>query len=304
MTGERAVSADRSMSRRRLLLAVDSRYLAPVLVTLELVVGHLSFGILESEMLTGLAIVSAIVTEIILGLLTYGRVPHVASAYITGISVGMLVRSPFVWPFVLGSVLSILSKYVLRVPAALWRGPHPVSAAAPGPGRHLWNPSNFGLCALFFLAPSTVVALSIQWGNQVWPMVAIWVLGGIILWRLGRLHISLTYVLAFVVLGLLRSSLTGVPWLASIAPVTGPMYQLFTFFMITDPRTTVRRRWAQCLVVSIVAVVEMALRLQGIVYAPLYALFIVGPPALLFELWWDAHHAPGERARWSRRRSA
>jgi hypothetical protein len=255
---------------RRALVAIDNRYLAPVLVTCVLLIGDLSYGILESYTLTALSIGTAIVSELALGRLVYGKWPHLASAYISGISVGMLVRSPFVWPFVVGSVLSILSKYVLR-----WHG------------RHLWNPSNFGLCALFFLAPATVAALSIQWGNEVWPMLEVWVLGGIILWRLRRLHICVTYVAAFVVLSAVRSELTGVPFLASLAPITGPMYQLFIFFMITDPRTTVRRRWGQLVVVVLVALVEMGLRLLGVVYAPLYALFLVGPPTLAFELWWD-----------------
>ena len=266
------VAAVRPASRlRRALHAIDSRYLAPLLVTCFLLIGDVSFGILESYTRTALAIGTAIVAELALGRLVYGRWPHLASAYISGISVGMIVRSPFVWPFVVGSLLSILSKYVLR-----WHG------------RHVWNPSNFGLCALFFLAPATVAALSIQWGNQVWPMIEIWVLGGVILWRLERLHICVTYVAAFVLLSFVRAGLTGVPWLASLAPITGPMYQLFIFFMITDPRTTVRRRWAQYVVVVAIAVVEMLLRFRGEVYAPLYALFLVGPPALAFELWWDS----------------
>jgi Na+-translocating ferredoxin:NAD+ oxidoreductase RnfD subunit len=113
------------------------------------------------------------------------------------------------------------------------------------------------------------------------------VLGGIILLRLRRLHICLTYVASFAVLAAVRSSITAVPFLASLAPVTGPMYQLFVFFMITDPRTTVQRRWAQCAVVVVVALVEAILRLRNVVYAPLYALFLVGPTALAFELWWD-----------------
>jgi Na+-translocating ferredoxin:NAD+ oxidoreductase RnfD subunit len=258
-------------SLRRALVAIDNRFLAPILVTCVLLIGHLSFGILESYTRTALAIGTAIVAELALGRLFYGKWPHLASAYITGISVGMLVRSPFVWPFVFGSLLSVASKYVLRLY-----------------GRHLWNPSNFGLCALLVLAPGSLAVLSIQWGNEVWAMLEIWVLGGIILWRLGRLHISAAYVAAFVALSLVRSALTGNPWLASVAPITGPMYQLFIFFMITDPRTTVRRRWAQYVVVVVIAIVEMLLRLADVIYAPLYALFLVGPPTLLFELWWDA----------------
>jgi hypothetical protein len=63
------------------------------------------------------------------------------------------------------------------------------------------------------------------------------------------------------------------------------MYQLFVFFMTTDPRTTVSdTRW-QCVVVFLVAVVEMILRLNEVIYAPFYALFLVGPTALAIDTW-------------------
>jgi Na+-translocating ferredoxin:NAD+ oxidoreductase RnfD subunit len=201
-----------------------------------------------------------------MGRLTYGRWPHPASAYITGISVGILVRSPFLWPYVLASLISIASKYVLRLN-----------------GRHLWNPSNFGVSVVLFLAPQTVSLLSVQWGNNLWPMLVIWVLGFVIVWRVGRLHVSATYVASFLVFALIRSALTGTPWPATIAPITGPMYQLFIFFMVTDPRTTVGPRRGQVIVVIIVAFVEMCLRLAEVIYAPFYALFLVGPAALVIE---------------------
>lgn len=250
----------------RWLVSLDNRYLAPVLVTAILLAAHFSFGILESYTRTATAIVVAIAAELLLGRGFYGRWPHLASAYITGISVGMLIRSPLVWPYVLASLLSITSKYVLRTR----RG-------------HLWNPSNFGISTVLMLAPATVAGLSIQWGNQVWPMLMIWGLGAIIVWRLGRLHLCLTYGTAFVAFALVRSLVTGTPFLANLAPITGPMYQLFIFFMITDPRTTVRSRAGQRGVVVGVACVEMLLRLAEFVYAPFYALFLVGPTALAFE---------------------
>ena len=59
----------------------------------------------------------------------------------------------------------------------------------------------------------------------------------------------------------MRAAVTGHPWLAEVAPITGPMYQLFIFFMITDPKTTVRAKRAQCLVAFLVAAVEAVLRL-------------------------------------------
>jgi hypothetical protein len=62
------------------------------------------------------------------------------------------------------------------------------------------------------------------------------------------------------------------------------MYQLFIFFMITDPKTTVKPRWAQCLVAFLIAVVEMILRLAENIHAPYYALAIVGPVANAIEI--------------------
>jgi Na+-translocating ferredoxin:NAD+ oxidoreductase RnfD subunit len=138
--------------------------------------------------------------------------------------------------------------------------------------------------------------LSIQWGNNIWPMAVIWVLGFAIVWRVGRLHISAAYILSFVLFGLLRSAITGNPWPAALAPITGPMYQLFIFFMVTDPRTTVSSRRGQIAVVVVVAFVEMLLRLQEVIYAPFYALFLVGPPSLAIEMWLRSRAPEGGRA--------
>lgn len=246
----------------------DNRYIAPAFITCILLVGHFSYGILESYERTALAIVSAIATELILGRIFYGKWINLASAYITGISVGILIRSPAIWPYALCSVISIMSKYVLRIK-----------------DRHLWNPSNFGIVVLLFLAPETVAALTIQWGNYKWPLIVIWILGSIIIWRAKRFHICATYVISFFVFAFLRSWITGDTVWAEIAPITGPMYQLFIFFMITDPKTTVRSKTWQCVVAFCVAFAEMLLRLNQVVYAPLYALFIVGPTAMLIEIW-------------------
>jgi Na+-translocating ferredoxin:NAD+ oxidoreductase RnfD subunit len=261
-------------ARWKSFLSLDNRYLAPALITCILLAGHLSFGILESYEKTLLAIGVSILAELVLGRIFYRKWPNLASAYITGISVGILIRSPAFWPYALCSAISITSKYVLRIK-----------------GRHLWNPSNFGISVMLFLAGESVASLSIQWGNYLWPMLVIWVLGSIIIWRLRRFHITATYVISFILFAFLRSWMTGSPWQSEIAPITGPMYQLFIFFMITDPRTTVRSRTGQCVVVFLVALLEMVLRLYQNVYAPYYALFIVGPAALLIEMWVDSRRA-------------
>jgi hypothetical protein len=41
-------------------------------------------------------------------------------------------------------------------------------------------------------------------------------------------------------------------------------------------------------VAFLIALVEMVMRMQQIVYAPFYALFIVGPTAMLIEIWMDS----------------
>jgi enediyne biosynthesis protein E5 len=256
-----------SPAPRSRVLSFDNRFLAPLLITGILLAGQLGFGILESYTRTLLAIASSIIMELVLGRLLTGKWPHLASAYITGISVGILIRSPAFWPYILCSLISITSKYAIR-----WHG------------RHLWNPSNLGVSTMLFLAPASVATLSIQWGNAVWPMLIIWVLGSLIIWRLRRFHICATYVVSFLVLSGVRSAITGDPWLAAVAPITGPMYQLFVFFMITDPKTTVRTKWGQCAVAFAVALAEAILRLNRVVHAPYYALFLVGPAANAIEI--------------------
>ncbi|HUD55589.1 MAG TPA: RnfABCDGE type electron transport complex subunit D [Terracidiphilus sp.] len=243
-------------------------YLPPIFITLILLVGHLSFGILENYQKTILAIVSSMVCEVVLGRLLLHKWPNLASSYITGISVGILLRSPGYWPYVVCAMLAITSKYVLRVN-----------------GRHLFNPSNFGICAMLFLASDAVATLSIQWGNNLGAMAVIWVLGSLIIWRARRFHICATYVVSFLLLSVVRAWITGDPWLSEVSPITGPEYQLFIFFMITDPKTTVRSKWGQCVVAFLVALVELFFRLGQSIYAPLYALFFVGPVALAFEMW-------------------
>ena len=249
---------------------IDKRYLAPILVTIVLLAGQVTFGFLESWSRTMLAIGTAIGVELVLARLFTGTWPHLASAYISGISIGMLVRSPAVWPYALCSAISITSKYVLRVE-----------------GRHIWNPSNFGIVAMLVLASDTVASLSVQWGNTLLPMVVVWCFGSVIIHSLGRFHITATYVASFLLFAAVRAAMTGHPFLSEAAPITGPMYQLYIFFMITDPKTTVRSFRGQCVVAFLVAAAEAVFRLLQFVHAPYYALFVVGPTANLVEIAMD-----------------
>ncbi len=247
--------------------ALLQKYMGPIFVSLILLVGHWSFGIMEDIWTVLIAVGAAVAVDLVFGRLYFGKWKNASSGYITGNSVAILIRSTFVWPYALTSAISILSKYVFRYK-----------------GRHLWNPSNFGISWMLLTSPSYVAGLSVQWGNNLWPMLIIWVLGIVIVHRAKKLHVTAVYVISFVAFALIRSQITEDPFLAEVAPLTGPMYQLFIFFMITDPPTNVRSKKGQMLVAFLVALMEFVLRLNQLVYAPFYALAIVGPVAKFIDL--------------------
>jgi enediyne biosynthesis protein E5 len=267
----------------RRVLAKDKRFHAPLLITSILIMGDTAFSILENHpsqwlyKMTGgvistysptfVAIITAAVAELLLGRFYYGRWPHLASAYVSGISAGILVKSPDVWTFVFCALISITSKYVLRVQ-----------------GKHLWNPTNFGMTVMLWLAPQHMAALSVQAGNEIWAPAIIFFLGGMILWNLGLVHIPLAFVLTFVPLAILRCNMMDHHWKTELAPMTSPMFELFIFFMITDPKTITRSKRSQVVVAVLVGITDAILRHQEDVYSLFHSLFIVGPIANLVEM--------------------
>jgi len=267
------------MSSPSLFASLDPRYPVSFLIQLILVLGEARYGVLGGydRLVTALGVCTA--TELALSRWQRGHVANLASAYITGISLALLIkpRAGLLWPFALGGFIAIASKYVLQ-----YRG------------RHLWNPSNFAISLLVLAAPASVAVLSHQWGNDLATNAVIWCFGLLIASRVGMLHVTLTYVGCFVVLAALRSLVVGGPLLADIAPLTGPMYQLFIFFMVTDPKTTVSTVRGRMIVAAAVAAAEAAIRLAGDFHiaslSPLYpappivALAIIGPLAKAIDL--------------------
>src|SRR2546421_8326786 len=239
-----SLAASRSVWVR--LGRMDPRYPVSFLSTLILVLGQARYGILGGYDRLATALGVCVATELALSRRLRGRFANVQSAYITGISLALLIkpRADLLWPFALGGFLAIASKYVLQ-----YRG------------RHLWNPSNFAISLLLVAAPGSVAILSHQWGNDLATNAVIWCFGLLIASRVGMLHVTLSYVVCFVALAALRSLIVGGPLLADIAPITGPMYQLFIFFMVTDPKTTVSTVQGRMVVAATVALAEAGIRL-------------------------------------------
>lgn len=262
---------------------LDARYLIAFLITLILVAAQFRYHMVGGYDRLAVALLTCLATEALLSWFVRGRVVNLQSAYISGLSLTLLIKPQggVLWPFVLGGFLAIGSKYVLQ-----YRN------------NHLWNPTNFAITTLLLAAPNRISVLSHQWGNDLPTNLVIWCFGLAITARVRVLHITLAYVGSFLALNVLRSAVVGQPLLPEVAPITGPMYQLFIFFMITDPRTVVRSRGWQALVAVIIAVVETLIRFASdqawalpIAFnaaPPLVALALVGPVAK----WIDLRRSP------------
>ena len=241
---------------------IDPRYLIAFLITLVLVIAQLRYRMVGGYDRLALALLACTATEALLSWFVRGRIINLQSAYISGISLTLLLKPEggALWPFALGGFLAIASKYVLR-----YRD------------NHLWNPTNFAIATLLLAAPDRVSVLSHQFGNDVFTNLVIWGFGLVIAARVRALHLTLTYVASFLILNALRAAAFGQPVLPEIAPITGPMYQLFIFFMITDPRTVVSERKWQIVVVVSIAVMETLIRFASDQAWPLPTAFNAAP---------------------------
>lgn len=266
---------------------LDPRYLIAGLITLVLVAAQLRYHIVGGYERLLVALLACTVTEALLSLFTRGRITNLQSAYISGISLTLLVKpqGAALWPFALGGFLAISSKYVLKYRE-----------------NHLWNPTNLAITVLLLAAPNRVSVLSHQWGNDLATNLVIWTFGLVIAARVRVVHITLTYLVSFLALNSLRAALLHQPVLPEIAPITGPMYQLFVFFMITDPRTIVREKRWQMIVAVLIALVETVVRFASDQGWPLptafnvgpafLALAIVGPVAKSIDVWKKSRSVP------------
>lgn len=209
-----------------------------------------------------LQIVTAILAVCLLDLaLTYWRagillVP--ASGLISGLSLGLLLRSPHWWPFLVAGAFTALGKQGIQLG-----------------GRHVFNPSNFGLVVTLALPWAQARLTPGQWGKSWVLLFLLLNLGFFIAYKVRRFHLVAAFVGSVAVFGLIRS-LLGTTSLATLSvTLLSGSFILFTFFMITDPQTspgTVRGRL--CYGVA-VAAVDALLRVMGVPYSLFLALLIV-----------------------------
>ncbi len=165
-----------------------------------------------------------------------------------------------VWPYFTVAALSILSKHLIRVER-----------------HHVFNPNNFGIVACVLLFPLDITMNAARWGGFSWIWIAVAGTGVIIAAKAHRLWLTGGFMATFLAGAYVRALISGRPFEAVCAPLTGAAFYLYLFFHITDPKTTPERRAEQLAFGVALGVVDAYLRYQQMKFAPFFALFLICP---------------------------
>lgn len=216
-------------------------------ITILNVLGHTVLGFEQSWAHPLVALLAAYLTEILLEVLEsrrtgrpprfLGRFPapvdFLLSAHISGLAVSMLLyANERLLPVAFAAVVAISSKYLFRV-------------GTNGSSRHFFNPSNLGITLTLVAFPWVGIAQPYMFTENL-SGAGDWILPGLIVCTGSLLNARLTkrmpLILAwlggFVLQAVVRNLLLDNLLLASLNPMTGVAFLLFTFYMVTDPATT------------------------------------------------------------------
>jgi enediyne biosynthesis protein E5 len=204
------------------------------------------------------------------------------SALISGLSLCLLLRTGSTLLAVAAAVVTVASKFVLRIN-----------------GKHLFNPTNFGIVALM-LATGQVWVSPGQWGNAAFFAFLLACLGGLVVNRAARSDVTYAFLAFYLAVLFGRALWLGQPMAVPLHQLGNGAFLIFTFFMISDPKTTPDSRAGRILFALLVALgagfVHFVLyRPNGLILS--LAFFSLAVPLLDRLL-------PGKRYAWQGQRSA
>ncbi len=159
------------------------------------------------------------------------------SVLISAMSLCLLLKTNSWSVSLLAAFLTVASKYVFR-----WNQ------------KHIFNPSAFGIVACLFFTNDAWLSPG-QWGSDTVIFFTVITLGTIVVTRVQKLDISLAFLFTFI--GLLywrQVYVLGWPMDHFIHSVSTGSLLLFTFFMISDPRTSPNHPLARILWAVLIAV--------------------------------------------------
>ena len=157
------------------------------------------------------------------------------SALISGLSLCLLLRTNYVGLAFVAAILAVSSKFLLRLN-----------------GKHLFNPTNIAIVALMALTDQVWVSPG-QWGNVAFFGFFMACLGGLVVNRASRSDVTYAFIGFYMFLVFGRSLCVGEPLTIPVHRLQNGALLLFTFFMISDPRTTPNSRVGRILFALLVA---------------------------------------------------
>jgi Na+-translocating ferredoxin:NAD+ oxidoreductase RnfD subunit len=235
----------------------DPRVTLSVFLTLYTILGQtvLYFNRDLSQILVSVAVCCGL--EIVLGWAVSRVILFPISAYITGLSIGILIESYDTWVFVAASVWGITSKYLIRDRQG-----------------HFFNPSNFAVVTALALTHGlATVAPGSQWGGKAWIAIVILVLGTVMMHRVNRLDLVGTWLAGFVVMAIVRMAIGQGGIVFTIGPMLGGEFALFSFSMLPDPKTSPHTRKGRILWGAGIALMDGVMRALELRYSMFIALF-------------------------------
>jgi enediyne biosynthesis protein E5 len=199
------------------------------------------------------------------------------SALISGLSLCLLLRTNSQAVAIAAAVVTIAAKFVFRVR-----------------GKHIFNPTNGGIVAMMLLTNAVWVSPG-QWGSAVFFAFLMGCAGGIVVNRVARADVTYAFIAFYCALVFGRSLYLGEPLAIPLHRLESGALLLFTFFMISDPKTTPDSRAGRVLFAALVAFgawyVQFRLfRTNGLLWS--LALFSLAVPVIDWLL-------PGRRYSWS-----
>jgi len=261
---------------------VDARIWQILALSLLLGYGVGALGFDQAGSNIALIIMAALGTQWLCGRTISGRAFDPLSPLITALSLCLLLRASSPAVLALAAVLAIGSKFVLRFD-----------------GKHIFNPANFGIAVLLLTTDIAWISPG-QWGSRTWAAFLFICLACLVLSHAKRADIAIAFLGSYIAILLARALYLGDPLAIPLKQMQSGSLLLFTFFMITDPKTTPDRRSARILFAAVVAVA--AAWLQFAKYIPhglMYALFFSSPMVPLLDRLLPRHR-PEIRFEWTR----
>ena len=157
------------------------------------------------------------------------------SAWISGLSLCLLLRTNDPALAIATAVVTIASKFVVRFD-----------------GKHLFNPTNFGIVFMMLVTGQVWVSPG-QWGNVAFFAFLMACLGGLVVNRAARSDVTYAFIFFYMALVFGRSAWLGEPMVIPLHRLQSGALLLFTFFMISDPKTTPNSRVGRILFAFLVA---------------------------------------------------